>query len=392
MEEALILTGGKIAFSATERVQIDLEIRRGCVSYSRSGARCRVLDLSGHLILPGLINAHDHLELNLLPRLGKGPYRNATLWAQDIYRPSEAPVKQHLAVPKPLRLMWGGIKNLLSGVTTVGHHNPYCPEVFRNGFPVRVVRRMSWAHSIRFSPDWRSRYLQRRKNAPFIIHAGEGTDEEARSEFEIIECSQALGPATVIVHGVALSREHIALMEKRKASLVWCPSSNLFTLGQTVDLQVFGSRILIALGTDSALTAAGDMYDELSVASEMIPARRLYAMVTSDAAAVLKLPSNYGSIQNGAPADLVIVRDMGESPADTLLRAHPEMVIVAGRIRLLSLEMAKRLRLTGTPRLQPIDVENRGRYLLPLDVHSLFKETKRVLSEDIHLAGKAVAA
>ena len=35
----------------------------------------RALDLSGFLILPGLINAHDHLEFALF-RLGKGPYRN----------------------------------------------------------------------------------------------------------------------------------------------------------------------------------------------------------------------------------------------------------------------------------------------------------------------------
>ncbi|HZQ52955.1 MAG TPA: amidohydrolase family protein [Bryobacteraceae bacterium] len=392
MEETLILTGGRVAFSTTDSVQMDLEIRRGCAFYLRSGARGRVLDLSGYLILPGLINTHDHLELNLLPRLGNGPYRNATQWALDIYRPSEPPVKQHLAVPKPLRLLWGGIKNLLSGVTTVGHHNPYCPEVFGNGFPVRVVRRMSWAHSIRFSPDWRSRYLQRRKNAPFIIHAGEGTDEEAKNELEILECSEALGPTTVIVHGVAFSREEIALMEKRKASLVWCPSSNLFTLGRTVDPQVFKSRIPIALGTDAAITAAGDMYDELSIASGMVSPARLYGMVTSEAAAVLKLPSTYGSIQNGASADLVVLRDIGASPADTLLRAHPEMVIAGGRIRLLSLDMATHLRLTGNPRLQPIDVENRGRYLLPLDVHALFQETKQVLGQEIRLAGKAVAA
>jgi hypothetical protein len=134
------------------------------------------------------------------------------------------------------------------------------------------------------------------------------------------------------------------------------------------------------------------MYDELSVASAMVAPRRLYGMVTSDAAAVLKLPSGYGFIQNGAFADLVILRDIGASPADTLLRAHPEMVIVGGRIRLLSVEMATHLRLTGTPRLQPIDVENRGRYLLPLDLQALFKETQRALGHEIRLAGKAVAA
>ena len=39
---------------------------------------------------------------------------------------------------------------------------------------------------------------------------------------------------TVIVHGVAFRREELALLKERKASLVWCPTSNHFTLGRTL--------------------------------------------------------------------------------------------------------------------------------------------------------------
>ncbi len=51
------------------------------------------LDLDGLQILPGLINAHDHLEFALFPRLGRRIYSNATEWARDIYRPEESPVR-----------------------------------------------------------------------------------------------------------------------------------------------------------------------------------------------------------------------------------------------------------------------------------------------------------
>lgn len=62
------------------------------------------LDLSGHMRLPGLVNAHDHLEFNLFPPLGNGPYANAAEWARDIYHPDRSPIREHLMVPKPIRL------------------------------------------------------------------------------------------------------------------------------------------------------------------------------------------------------------------------------------------------------------------------------------------------
>src|SRR5882672_1044279 len=74
-------------------------------------------------VYPGLINAHDHLEMNLYPRLGNPPYRNYVEWGNDIYRVHESPVREIERVDIRDRLLWGGIKNLLSGVTTVIHHN-----------------------------------------------------------------------------------------------------------------------------------------------------------------------------------------------------------------------------------------------------------------------------
>src|SRR5580704_8503062 len=148
------LIGARVATGPASASHRDLSVRGGriCLSVT-AGQREPELDLSGHLILPGLINAHDHLEFNLFPRLGLGTYPNAREWAADIFHPGASPVREHLSVPKPVRLAWGGLRNLLSGVTTVAHHNPYDPDTFDHNFPVRVIRRFGWAHSLDFSPD-----------------------------------------------------------------------------------------------------------------------------------------------------------------------------------------------------------------------------------------------
>jgi len=272
----LKLVGARVAVDASTAERGVLEIENGSIrSISLEGDRAKfgwrrhvdekllTIDLSGYLILPGLINAHDHLEFNLFPRLGKGPYSNFEQWAEDIYHPEQSPLREHLAVPKAVRLWWGGIKNLLSGVTTVCHHNPYEPEVFDGDLPVRVVRRYSWAHSLALERDVLSKFRATPPDAPFIIHLGEGTDERSRNEIFELDQMGPLDARTVIVHGVALDEAGHARLRERGGALVWCPTSNLFTLGKTLDRRVTSKNPRLALGTDSALTAQGDLLDEI---------------------------------------------------------------------------------------------------------------------------------
>src|SRR6201992_3314790 len=121
----MILRGARVALNAAEAIRLDIGIENATLRLHPHAVCGPDLNLDGFMILPGLVNAHDHLEFNLFPRLGRGPYPNATTWADEIFRPSEEPVASQLRLPKPVRLWWGGLKNLLSGVTSVAHHNPY---------------------------------------------------------------------------------------------------------------------------------------------------------------------------------------------------------------------------------------------------------------------------
>jgi cytosine/adenosine deaminase-related metal-dependent hydrolase len=393
MAELMLIEGARVAVSSAEFAHRSLSIRGERIIFAPipPADKC-TLDLQKYVILPGLINAHDHLELNLFPKLGRGHYPNALTWARDIYRPDERPVKRHLGVPKDLRLRWGGIKNLLSGVTTVAHHNDFHPVLRDPTFPVRVISRYGWAHSIDFSPDWKIRFEKTPRNQPFIIHAGEGTDSAASLEIETLAQAGALNRSTILVHGVGLNRNGLGILQRAGSSLVWCPSSNHFTLGESLHRHIIESGIRIVLGSDSALTAAGDLLDELRFAQKSTDAHRLYKMVTLEAARILQLPFGFGQIRDDGPADLLVMKDTGRTPAATLLHNYPELVISRGRIALVSLTVAALCPPSRLAHLEPITVEGRGTYLIAEKVRNLLARTANMLDDSVRLAGKAIAA
>jgi cytosine/adenosine deaminase-related metal-dependent hydrolase len=384
------LAGARVARSATSAQRIDLEIRRGRIQPTESSGP--QLDLEGHLILPGLINSHDHLEFNLFPRLGRGPYPNASAWAKDIYHPDRSPVREHLAVPKATRLLWGGLKNLFSGVTTVAHHNPYDADTFERGFPVRVVKQFGWAHSLGFSPGLEKSFRAFPREWPFLIHAAEGTDADAACEIQELERIGVLRRRTVLIHGVGIDCDSLNILLRRRASVVWCPSSNLFMLSQTLRSEVLRSGIPIALGTDSALTCQNDLASEIRVAREArcLTPEEIYPMVTIQAARMLRLSRGEGEIREQGIADLLVVPDSGQNPAEALQQFCPALVIVGGKIQLVSANFASRIDPMLTCHFEKVELEGRGTFLVNMAVSGLHALTETVLGPGFLLAGRQV--
>jgi cytosine/adenosine deaminase-related metal-dependent hydrolase len=381
----VILRGGRVATGPAHAERRDLAISGGRIAKTARGPE---IDVTGHMILPGLINAHDHLSFNLFPLLGRPPYANATEWARDIYRPDESPVREHREIPRSVRLQWGALKNLMSGVTTVAHHDPDPARAFGARFPVRVAK-AGWAHSLQFTPDLAKRRVRTPKQIPFILHLAEAIDAAGAEEIFELDRLRLLDDRVVIVHGVALDRRGWRLLKARRASLIACPVSNLFTLRRTIPRAAFRTGVGIALGTDSAITAPGDLLDSLRAARSLwnLSAARLYRMVTSDAAAILRFNDGRGEIRESGVADLIVVRDRGKTPAATLLDlCEIEMSIVGGRIRLVS----EPLRHLAGPRFEWLSIAQRGRKLVDVPVAELVQEAVARVGTELKLAGRRV--
>jgi cytosine/adenosine deaminase-related metal-dependent hydrolase len=390
------LTGGRVALGPEETEELDIIVGRGRIRAFGGALRAsRTLDLRGCMVLPGLINAHDHLEFSLFPRLGRGPYPNAGAWARDIYHPDRSPVAEHLRVPLAVRLRWGGIKNLLSGVTTICHHNPFHAHVFERNFPVRVHRRFGWAHSLEFAVDVGSRFRETPPEWPFIVHLAEATDHPGKLEIFRLDAMGALDQRTVLVHGVALGRQGVRLSREKGAALVWCPSSNLFILGRTLSQTALRDSVPVALATDSPLSGKGDLLDEFRLAQRVsgLPAGRLYQMITQDAARILRLDNGEGTIAEGGVADLLVVRDSGRSPAETVRRLRTgamELVILRGKIKQASPGFMPQLPSAIRKRLGAITVEEKRTVFVDADLPRLYARTFAALGSEIRIGGKSI--
>ena len=284
-----------------------------------------VVDLEGSFVFPGLINAHDHLELNSQPRLKwREKYANASEWIADFQPRFENDAALAVTRPETLddRVWVGGLKNLLAGVTTVCHHNPM-HRVLRRRFPVRVVERFGYSHSLHI--DGEAVRVSHRKTPsewPWLIHAGEGLDAAARAELDTFDRLGCLSANTVFIHGVAFCRDAADRVIAAGAGLVWCPSSNHFLFDATADVRAFDDADRLALGSDSRLSGERDLLDELrsAHATRQLSAEGLARTIGAGAAQLLKLEDG-GRLQAGARADLAVFRANASCPFDTLVNA-----------------------------------------------------------------------
>ncbi|HEU4559851.1 MAG TPA: amidohydrolase family protein [Longimicrobium sp.] len=288
------------------------------------------------VILPGLINAHDHLFLNHFPRLGRPPYANVYEWADDVQGRLAGEVRRYRALPRRDAYLFGALKNLVGGVTSVVHHDSWHPE--GEALPVRVLR-VRVVHSLGLEADVEQ---ARRGDAgtegrPLCLHLAEGVDARAFAEVEEAVRRGLLGPGTLAVHVIAASGADAARLRESGTAVVWCPTSNLHLYGRTLLAGLAGSGVDVLLGTDSLLSGAGTLLDELRAARVCHLLDDAALLDAVGATAARRLGVAPPSLAPGATADLCFFRrpPLEARPADVAL------VVVDGRPRYGDAEFAE---------------------------------------------------
>ena len=303
------------------------------------------LNLHGYLAYPGLLNAHDHLLGTWWPRVAPNrPYNNVYEWLAD-YEQSPVLEERGRNSTRDIYAL-GAYRNLIAGTTTVADHFKRLGEHdFYAQYPVHVLHEYGRTWTTRETTAWgddvQIEYRRAlRLGQPYIVHIAEGRDDQVAEELDLLRERGAIGRNTLLIHGIALRPQDMALIAAHGSSVCWCPASNLFLYGRTADIPaLLRAGANTTLGTDSAMTGSHNLLAELRVARDAYRAqtatnpspRWLVEMVTSRAAYALVLGARRGHIAVGYEADLVIVPDRGEEPYTTLVESQPREIALVTR-------------------------------------------------------------
>jgi len=318
----------------------------------------KVIETEG-VILPGLIDLHGHPEYNVFaawepPRL----YKNRYLWrGSDEYK---AVVKEPWAKltvdPSLLQTLtrFAEVRALVGGVTAIQGASAKYPgkeEALVRNVDLRIFGQHKARSVIDLGrADSHDRQLLKQhiddgEVTAVYMHLAEGLDDRSRKEFDDLVGSNLLTKATVIIHGTALTDEHLGHVKDAGAKLVWSPQSNLRLYGDTTHAaKALDLGIPLGLGADWLPSGSATLLGELKIARRRLQLqgatltadqlnKRLVHAVTSDAASIAGLADQLGALDKGRVADVLVLERRFDDPWQNVVEAEPswvELVTIGG--------------------------------------------------------------
>jgi 5-methylthioadenosine/S-adenosylhomocysteine deaminase len=322
-----------------------------------------VINASGKVVIPGLINGHTHVPMTLFR--GIADDLDLQEWLTKYIFPAEARNVTEDFVRVGTRL---GLAEMIRGGTTT-----YCDmyyfedaiadETFKAGmrgvlgetvidFPVadNKTYEQGLAYADRFVQKWRgnvlivpaiaphapytvseehlkaARALSDRTGAPIVTHIEETKREvddsikaKGASPIDYLNRIGFLNDRVIAAHVVWPTEEELGLLKKLGVGIVHNPQSNMkLASGVAPVPEMLKMNLPVGLGTDGAasnndlnvweeMDTAAKLHKLISRDPKVVSAEEAFEMATIRGARALHLEKEIGSIEKGKRADLVIV-------------------------------------------------------------------------------------
>jgi 5-methylthioadenosine/S-adenosylhomocysteine deaminase len=318
---------------------------------------------TGGVILPGLIDLHGHPEYNVFsawepPKtfINRGQWRGSNEYAALVKEPWSRLTKDGTSASvKTAMTRYAEVRAVVGGVTAIqgaSQDYPKKAEALVRNVDLVIFGRQVARSTIdvdRLEPDRvesiRKGIFDTRTIKAHYVHLAEGqkTNQTSVKEFVEFADSPLFGPATVMIHGTALTRTHFDQLAAAGGKLVWSPQSNLRLYDETTDVKAaLDAGVPVALGADWMPSGSPSLLHELKIAQrvlakqapEVTPADLVH-WVTAGAADIAGLGDAIGALAPGRPADLLVLQRNHEDPYQNVLAAYPswvELVMIGGNI------------------------------------------------------------
>ncbi|WP_166347642.1 amidohydrolase family protein [Phytoactinopolyspora limicola] len=356
------LVGGTVLDSSAGTSTADVVMADGRLAAPSTATDLPVVDISGRLVLPGLVNVHDHLR-SLLPATRAGESLTLSAVVDRAAAASGSATAAHyrtLSAMGAARLVLGGVTSVIDHIYPV--HRPGMVEAAVAGHESVGVRasmavglmdvgRPGVAQDAHTTITQAARLIDDilpaerlflapvslRQSTPAAYRAAVDAADRlgprlythiAESEAEVERCLAEHGmrpvellhsfgflrPGTIVVHCVHLDERDRQLLAGTGTAVAYCPSNHLrFAKGFAPVRDLLDRGVPVGLGIDGMADGFAEMrqaiYAQGSATGHTgaISSEQAFRMATSVPASMLGIAGLTGDLRVGDRADVVVV-------------------------------------------------------------------------------------